>query len=365
MASIDEYRVRIDELDQQIVSLLNERAQCARAIGELKNVSGRAAFAPDRERRVLEKVAAQSRGPLAGSALQSIYREIMSACRALEKPLQVAYWGPPASNSHVAARRRFGGQVALVALGSIPDIFDAVGRGDVDFGVVPVENSTEGVIAITLDQFIESEVQICAETFVPIQHNLLSRATDIADVRQVYSMFQATGQCREWIRKHLGGVPLIDVTTTARGAELASREPDTAAIANLTAAEEYGLNVLAENIEDNPRNYTRFWVITQKGPQPSGADKTSLLFSVPHQAGALVTALQAFESHGVSMTFIESRPTKQTPWEYLFFVDVQGHIGEGPDTQLSAALAELEKRTAFVRVLGSYPEAEDHRQAVV
>jgi chorismate mutase / prephenate dehydratase len=355
---IDDYRRRIDALDAEIVRLINERAECARRIGEAKQESERPAYAPERERRVLETVASLNEGPLTDAALHAIYREVISACRALERPLTVSYWGPTASNTHVAARQRFGSQAGLLEAGSVAEVFAQVEGGKADYGVVPVENSTEGVIAHSLEQFLQSELQVCAEICVPIHHNLLSNADAVEKLRRVYSMFQATGQCRTWITRHLGHVELIETTTTARGAELAAGDPVAGAIANMAAAEHYGLKVLAAQIEDNPRNQTRFWVVGRLQPPPSGRDKTSILFSVPHRPGALVRALTAFSEHGVSLTLIESRPTKQTPWEYVFFVDVQGHVASGPDTPLSRALAQFQERCLFTRILGSYPESE-------
>ncbi len=356
---IDDYRRRIDELDAEIVRLLNERATCAVRIGQAKEMEQRPAFAPGRERQVLERVARANAGPLKKEDVQAIYREVMSACRALEKRLTVAYWGPPASNTHVAARRRFGNGVEYLETGSIQETFQQVERGNAELGVVPVENSTEGVIARTLDMFLTGDLQICAEIYVPIQHNLVSNARSLDQVRRVYTMFQATAQCREWLSRNLPHVELVETTTTARGAGLAAADPEAGAIANSAAAEEYGVGILAEHIEDNPRNRTRFWVVGRIQPPPSGADKTSILFSVPHRPGALVRALDAFSRNGVSLTFIESRPTKQTPWEYVFFVDAQGHPNEGPDSPLCQALTALRDECAFVRVLGAYPESED------
>lgn len=355
---ISDYRRRIDALDQEIVRLVNERAMCARRIGEAKLQTDTPAYAPERERQVLDRVAAASEGPLEAAAIQGIYREIMSACRALERPLMVAYWGPPASNTHVAARRRFGSQASFLETGSIAEVFAQVERGNADFGVIPVENSTEGVVAPSLDQFLKGDLKICAEVYVPIQHNLLSNAPSLDRVKRVYTMFQATAQCRDWITRNLGHVEMVETTTTARGASLAAEDPEAGAIANLAAAEHYGVNILAEHIEDNPRNRTRFWVIGRLEPGPSGQDKTSLMFAVPHRPGALVGALACFSAFDVSLTFIESRPTKQTPWEYVFFVDVQGHTAGEADSPLRQALAKFQEHCLFTRVLGSYPEAE-------
>ena len=355
---IQECREQIDALDAQIVQLLNQRATYAHRIGEQKIREGSAAYAPARERQVLERIGSLTQGPLSGSALQAIYREVISACRALERPLTIAYWGPPASNTHVAARQRFGNGASFLQCGSVAEVFTQVENNRADFGMVPVENSTEGVVAHSLDRFLQSDLQICAETYVPIQHNLLSLAPSLADVKRVYTMFQATAQCREWITRNLSHVELAETTTTARGAELASLDPTCGAIANLAAAEHYGLNVLADHIEDNPRNRTRFWAVGRLPTPPSGRDKTSLLFAVPHRPGALVRALNVLAESGSSLTFIESRPTKQTPWEYVFFVDLQGHASEDGG-RLAQALEELREKCLFVRVLGSYPEAEN------
>ena len=356
--NLDECRRRIDELDREIVRLVEERAECALQVWEHKRRENQSVYAPERERQVLERVAANGRGVLPASAIQSIYREIISACRGLERALTVAYWGPPASNTHVAARRHFGAQVEFLETSSVASVFSAVERGEADFGVIPVENSTEGVVAYALDPFIQSELSVCAELFLPIHHNLLSRADSLEGLRRVYTMFQATAQCREWINRHLQHVELVETTTTARGAELASQDPEAGAIANAAAADLYGLNVVSAQIEDNPRNRTRFWVIGKIQSTPSGRDKTSVLFSVAHRPGGLVHALEPFSRHGVSLTFIESRPTKLTPWEYVFFVDVVGHMGEGTESPLALALEELREHCLYVRVLGSYPETE-------
>ncbi|MFN3653376.1 MAG: prephenate dehydratase [Armatimonadota bacterium] len=356
---IEKHRRRIDELDGEIVRLLNERATCARRIGEAKHLTDAPTYVPERERQVLDKVAGLNPGPLPDAAIQGIYREVISACRTLERPFTIAYWGPPASNTHVAARQRFGSQACFLESGSVAEVFSEVEHDRADFGVVPVENSTQGVVATSLDQFLmHGDLTICSEIYVPIHHNLLSRAESVSELKRVYTMYQATAQCREWLSRHLSHVQLVETTTTARGAALAAEDPEAGAIANLAAAQEYGLKVLVENIEDNPRNRTRFWTIGRLRPKPSGKDKTSLLFSVPHQPGALGRALSAFAEHGVSLTFIESRPTRQTPWEYVFFVDLQGHVEEGADAPLARSLELLRERCLFVRVLGSYPEAE-------
>ncbi|MBI3912434.1 MAG: prephenate dehydratase [Armatimonadetes bacterium] len=355
---INAYRQRINELDEEIVRLLNERAECARAIGQVKEDTELATFAPAREAEVLDHILRVNQGPIEQEAMGAIYHEIISACRALERPTTISYWGPPASNTHVAARQRFGGQARYVPAETISRVFSQVEQGHADFGVVPVENSTEGVVTHTLDSFLETNLLICAEVYVQIHHHLLSHASSLADVQRVYTMPQATAQCRSWLAHSLPHVELVEVTTTARAAEVAAHEAGAAAIANKTAAEFYGLNILAERIEDNPRNRTRFLVLGHIQPPPTGKDKTSLLFAVRHEAGALYRALSPFEKYDISMTMIESRPTKLTPWEYVFFIDLQGHVETGADSAMRRALAQFQQQCLYVKVLGSYPEAE-------
>lgn len=357
--NIEQHRSRIDELDREIIKLLNERAECARKIFATKLRADQSVFAPSREQQVLDNVSRANEGPLSTAAVHAIYREVISACRAVQRRLTVAFWGPPASNTHVAARRHFGGMAEYHETGSVAETFLEVERGHADLGVVPVENSTEGVVTRSLDMFLQCDLHVSAEIYVPIHHCLLSNAESIQQIKRVYTMFQATAQCREWISRNLGHVELVETTTTARGAELASKDPECGAIANSAAAEHYGVKILAEQIEDNPRNRTRFWVVGQVQAPPTGRDKTSLLFSVAHKPGALARALAAFADNGVSLTFIESRPTKQTPWEYVFFVDVVGHVAAAEDSPLRRALAALEPHCIFCRVLGSYPEAPE------
>jgi chorismate mutase/prephenate dehydratase len=355
---IQEIRKKIDCADAQIVALINERAALAREIGLAKATHDMVPFAPARERQVMDHVAELNQGPLEISALQAIYREIISACLAMERPLRIAYWGPPASNTHVASRARFGSQAEYTPTDSIAGVFAEVERGTADCGVVPVENSTEGIVSHTLDTFLDSDLKICSEIYAPISHNLLSHCERLEAVQRIYTMPQATAQCRIWIERHLPKVELVEVTTTARAAEIAAREPEAAAIANAAAAEQYGLPILTEHIEDNPRNRTRFLVVGNLLPPPSGHDKTSIMFSVRHEAGELIRALGAFEKHDVNLTLIESRPTKRTPWEYVFFVDAVGHVDDPNDASLRKALARFREQCLFVKVLGSYPEAE-------
>jgi chorismate mutase / prephenate dehydratase len=359
--NINDHRTAIDDLDQRIVALISERAQHAREIGRTKAAQAAEAFAPAREHEVFARLAAINPGPLPDAALRAIYIEIISACRALERPLAISYWGPAGSNTHVAALRRFGHGVRLVAGESIPAVFSEVEKREADYGVVPVENSTEGIVSYTFDRFLDSDLRVCAEIYLPIHHSIVSKAGSLADIRRLYTMFQATAQCRGWLAQHLPHVELVEVSTTSRAAQVAAGEPDAAAIANTVAAEEYGLAVLAEGIEDSSRNYTRFFVLGRTQPPATGRDKTSILFSVPHEAGALVRALAAFEKYDRNLTLIQSRPTKLTPWEYVFFVDVDGHIEEPGDSPLQRALKAFQERCLFVRVLGSYPDAGSER----
>ncbi|MFB3880037.1 MAG: prephenate dehydratase [Armatimonadota bacterium] len=352
--TVDDIRREIDELDGAILELLNRRAERAIAIGRLKEQTGAGVFDPARERQVLDRLMALSKGPLPADSLADVYGAIFAASRLLEKRLTVAYYGPAGSFTHIAARTKFGSAAELQPCDAIADVFVAVEKRDADLGVVPIENTTAGVVPFTLDAFTESNLAICAELYVDIEQYLLSRAPALEEVKRVYSHPNAIGQCRIWLRANLPGAEVVPVGSTARAAELAAEEPTSAAIAPALAGELNNLPVLRAKIHDRPGNRTRFVVIGQTAAAPSGADKTSLLFSVPHRAGALYSALGVFDSHQTNMTFIQSHPTKQTPWEYMFFVDVQGHER---DPGLAQALQELRAHTLVLRVLGSYPEA--------
>jgi len=352
---ISDIRNRIDTIDKQLVEMLNERAECAIEIGKMKNKGQKSIFAPEREVQVLSGVLRNNKGPLSDKTMSAIFREVISACRALEKPISVAYFGPAGSNTHIASILKFGDSTDFVACNTIPDVFNAVERKEANYGVVPVENSTEGVVNHTLDMFLLSDLRICAEIYAPIQHNLLSCGTDISQIKRVYSIGQAIAQCRNWLATHLPGVEVIEVSNTAKGAKMCEGYPTSAAIATSLAAKEYNLNILEEGIEDSPHNKTRFLVVGYSKPNPSGKDKTSVVYAVPHKSGALYHSLKVFEDQGINLTMIESRPTKLMPWEYIFFIDCQGHE---QDEAVQRSLAELNQMALFVRVLGSYPEAE-------
>lgn len=353
--TIDELRKRIDEIDRELVRLISERAGLAKNIGLMKTENNRPIYSPEREMAVLRNWLSVPHEPMSDDAVTAIFREVIAVCRAMAAPITVAYWGPPGSFTHIASVKQFGSTTNFLAVDSITDVFYEVQKKNAHHGVVPVENSTEGIIPLTLDMFLQTDLKVCAEVFVPIRHNLVSHAGDIKTVKRIYSSPQPTAQCRGWLRANAPNVPIIEVSTTARAAIAASEDPDSAAIASRLAAEQYGLSLLAEGIEDNPYNRTRFFVLGYMQTPRTGKDKTSIVFSVPHKAGSLHSALKIFQENNVNLTLIESRPTKQMPWEYVFFIDVQGHVEDAP---VKNAVESLTADALFLRVLGSYPEAE-------
>lgn len=351
--SIDVLRSRIDKLDRQLSVLLNRRARLAMTIGERKAQTGKTVYAPDREKRVFQKLAEFNEGPLSNQHLQAIFREIISSCLSLEKPLRVAFLGPAGTYSQEAAVSQFGSGAELVPVGSIDAIFEEVERGRADYGVVPVENSTEGVVAQTLDRFIPSPLTIKSEILLRVDHCLLMARGRERRVKRIVSHAQSLAQCRDWLTRSYPDVPVEEVSSNAEAARVAARSPGAAAIAGLQAAEQYGLLAIAENIQDLSNNVTRFLVISADAPSPrSGDDKTSVLFAVPHEAGALFKVLELFANERINLSTIESRPLRGRAWEYVFFLDLVGHNTE---RGMRRALAALEKRALFVKVLGSYP----------
>lgn len=352
--SILEHRKAIDEIDAQIVHLLNERTRHVIEIGAIKLKSGEEIYAPHRERAIINRLLKLNKGPITNESLKAIYREIMSSALALEKTLTIAYLGPEATFTHQAAIRRFGSSLQYVPRRTISDVFNDVSRGRADYGVVPVENSTEGVVTHTLDMFIDSDLKIVSQIVLPIQHCLVAKCRK-NQIKRLYTHPQALGQCRYWIQNNLPNVEIVDTSSTTRAAELAASEPYAAAIASVLAAERYKLNILAIDIQDNAENATRFLVLGRQIPEPTGKDRTSLLFGIPDKVGALYQALAAFRKYGINMTKIESRPSKKKAWEYYFFVDCDGHI---KDKKVAKAIAMLEKQCNFVKILGSYPNVE-------
>ena len=351
-------RKKIDAVDMEIVRLLNERYRTVLEVGAWKKERTAAVYVPEREKAVLDRLCELNEGPMSAATLRSIYREIMSGALSLEFPLRVAYLGPEATFTHQAAMSKFGRSVGYVAKSSSSEVFAAVINGEAEYGCIPVENSTEGVVNRTLDMFLEwKDAAICAEINLPIHHCLLSKVP-LSRIRKVYAHAQTLGQCRGWIRENLRGVELVEVASNTRGAEIAAGEECAGSIASLLAAEVYGLDVVRESVEDNPRNTTRFLVISGKSREsaPTGTDKTSICFAIRDRVGALYDSLLPFKNQGLTLSMIESRPTGEKNWEYQFFVDIIGHR---EDEKVRAALEELEGLTSALRLLGSYPRALD------
>jgi len=352
--SLDEHRKEIDAIDEQVVGLLNQRLQHALAIGKIKLEQGGSIYAPHREKAVFDKVCGINQGPMPDDSLRAIYREIMSAAICLEKPVTIAFFGPEATYTHQAAIRKFGSSLSYQALKTIGDVFTEVSKGRADYGVVPVENSTEGVVTHTLDMFVDSELKIVAQIIMKIQHCLLARC-ERAAIRKLYTHPQPMGQCRQWLQTQMPEVEIIETSSTTRAAELAAAEEGASAIAGALAAEHYGLNILESDIQDNAANATRFLVLGRQCSPATGQDRTSLMVSIDHSVGALHRAIAPFQSLELNMTKIESRPSKRKAWEYFFFIDLDGHA---EDNKVAKAIAQLEKECNSVKILGSYPRSE-------
>jgi chorismate mutase / prephenate dehydratase len=350
--NLDDWRSRINDLDNQILTLLNQRAEAALEIGDLKRRHDLPYFVPERVAEILNRLTAQNPGPLLPETVRAVWREILSGCLALEHPLTVAYLGPPATFTHQAALQHFGATCRFTPARAIVDIFDIVEGGRAEFGVVPVENSTEGAVNVTLDRLIDSDVLICGERYLTISQHLLSHARELKDVKTVLSHPQGLAQCRRWLAQHMPDVPTQEFASTAGAAELAAGDPSLAAIASDLAGELYGVPVLRPRIEDNPHNATRFLVIGRTPAGATGRDKTSILFAMRNEPGVLHRILEPLARGGINLSKIESRPAKRRPWEYVMFVDFEGHRST---PAVTSALAELEARTLFLRILGSYP----------
>lgn len=354
--SIAQLRQRIDNLDQEILALINRRAGFAVDIARIKMAEGESAcfYRPDREAIVLRKIKETNTGPMDDSAVVQIFRELMSACLALEKPLTVAFLGPEGTFTQQAAFKHFGHAIKASPLPAIDEIFRSVGSGAAQFGVVPVENSTEGVITHTLDSFLNSSLSICGEVVLRIHHNLLGKQTDLDQLTEVFSHQQSLAQCREWLDRYLPEVKRTGVSSNAEAAKLVGLVPNSAAIAGEVAADLYGLEILERNIEDEPDNTTRFMVIGKQEVGRSEQDKTTLIVSTGNQPGALYDLLEPFARHSISMTKIESRPSRRGMWDYVFFIDIEGHR---EDKKVSEALQLLREKVSMLKVLGSYPRA--------
>jgi chorismate mutase/prephenate dehydratase len=352
--NIPEHRKAIDKCDAQVIRLLNERTKHVLAIGEIKLKAGDEVYAPHRERAVLDRICRLNQGPITDESLRAIYREIMSSALSLEKTLTIAYLGPEATFTHQAAIRRFGSSLRYASQKTISDVFTEVSKQRADYGVVPVENSTEGVVTHTLDMFVDSDLKIVAQIVLPIRHCLLAEGKR-SQIKKLFAHPQSLGQCRVWVQTHLPHAEIIETSSNARSAELAAKEKNSAAIAGVLAAEKYKVPILEYDIQDNVDNATRFLVLGRQCSPPTGNDRTSLMFSLADRPGALYKALTPFRRYRLNMTKIESRPSKRKAWEYFFFVDCDGHMN---DRKVAKALAMLGEHCSYLKVLGSYLNAE-------
>ncbi len=351
--ALEELRKRIDELDHQLVKLLNERARVVVEIGKLKNKTGGQIYAPDREKQILAEIAKANEGPLPDKCLVAIWRELMSGSFVLERPLRIGYLGPGGSFSHTAAMLKFGQSVEYEPLADIRSIFDEVSKGHCDLGLVPIENTTGGGVIETLDALIDSDVKVCSEVLMAIHHSLLANCL-LEEIEKIYSKPEVFAQCRNWLSATFKEAQTVPVASTAKAAQMAADESGAAAIGSGVAAELYGLKVVCEHIEDISNNITRFLVISREDAKPTGEDKTAILFSTAHKAGALADVLDVFKQYNINLTNIESRPSRKRQWEYYFFMDFVGHRTE---EQVLKGLEEARKHCLQLSVLGSFPRA--------
>jgi len=351
---IQDLRKKIDEIDGKLVDLLNERARIVIDIGNIKKTEKLDFHSPSREQEVLERLAARNKGPFPQEALRAVYREIMSSSLSLERPLKIAYLGPRATFTHMAGMQQFGLAAQYVPVENIGDVFNEVERGRADYGVVPIENSSSGAVIYTLDMFIDSDLKISAEILLEVSQHLMNKSGKLEDIKKIYTIAPAAAQCRQWLEKNLPGVPVLDAPSTARAAEMASDDPSAAAIASEMAAVLYGLQIAGKKIEDNTSNITRFLVIARKSPGKTGRDKTSIMFSIKDKVGALYTMLAPFAESGINLNRLDARPSGRKVWDYVFFLDMEGHI---EDKKVAAAIERLRQDCMFLKVLGSYPRS--------
>ncbi|MAE65274.1 MAG: chorismate mutase [Phycisphaeraceae bacterium] len=352
---LEALRGRIDELDGQLIDLLNRRAEVVVEIGDLKRDQDFPIYAPDREKQVLDAIRARNGGPLPDTCIEAIWRELMSGSFALERPLRVAYLGPPGTFSHMAARRKFGACVAYEDLESIRAVFQVVVSKEADMGLVPIENSSQGGIGETLDAFVEMSVHVCAEVLIGVHHNLLARAP-IDRIRRIYSKPEALSQCRAWLAANVPNAELVAAASTSRAAEMAAGETDTAAVGSELAAEIHGLEVRGRCIEDDSNNVTRFFVIAREGARPTGDDKTAIMFTTAHEVGALSRVLDVFRDGALNLTHIDKRPSRVANWEYYFFVEFEGHE---TDDSVVRAIEQARSHCLNLTVLGSFAKARE------
>ncbi|OGP30333.1 MAG: chorismate mutase [Deltaproteobacteria bacterium GWC2_42_11] len=352
---LKELRQEIDRIDDSILELLNNRAKLAIEIGSIKKEGNHAIYVPEREREIYQRLLNNNPGPFPNNAVKNVFREIMSTSISLEKTFKIAFLGPKATFTHMACLQHFGMSAELIPAKEIADVFDEVERDRVDYGVVPIENTTEGAVSHTLDMFVSSNLKISAEIMLEISLALLNRTGSISDVKKVYSHPHAIAECREWLKNNLPNAALIETSSTAVAAQTVVDDHDAAAIASEKSAELYDLKIVERKIEDHLNNFTRFLVIGKTSPKKTGNDKTSILFSVKDSPGILFRMLKPFAERGINLTKIESRPQKKKAWEYIFFLDVDGHIS---DKKVSDALKEMEGFCSFMKILGSYPKGE-------
>lgn len=352
MKKLEDYRKEIDKIDERLLKLINKRAAIGVKIAEVKAKTGSPVFLPARERQILKKIAANNQGPLSAEAACNVFREIFSATRSVEKAMRISCLGPAGSFSHLATLRLFGASVESAFQGGIDMVFDDVEKGVADMGVVPIENSIEGAVGQTLDRFVTSPLKIFGETYLDIHLSLLSLAKKVKDVKTLYTHYMPLGQCRAWVGRNLPGVNIIETSSSAEASIRAREDKTAAALGAPEAAKIYGLGSLAERIEERQDNQTRFLVISRTESPKSGADKTSIIFSTRDEAGALYKILRPFADRGLNLTKIQSRPNPERNWEYVFFVDFDGHM-ESPEAK--KALEKIRPRTVFLKVLGSYP----------
>lgn len=350
--NLEKLRGKIDELDLRIVKLLNERAHVVKEIGDIKKITNTQVYAPEREKQVYDRIVSNNKGPLSNKCLMAIYRELMAGSIALEKPIKVACLGPEGTFSYIAARVKFGHSVEYVPLNGIDAVFKEVLQKRTDYGVVPVENSSEGGIRETLSMFTECDVKVCAEIIMPIHHNLMANCT-IDKIEKIYSKSQVFSQCRSWLSNNLGNVDLLDVGSTTEAVAIAAKEPNSAAIAHSEVAQIYGVNILRQNIEDNPNNITRFFVLGPDFPPSTGCDKTVVMCYIKNEVGALHKILEPFRLNNINLADIEPLPTKKKAWDYCFYIDFVGHA---TDENVKKALLEVNKTCVDLKIIGSFPE---------
>ena len=351
---LQDLRIKINRTDDQILNLISERALFAKEIGVIKKKYKIQPYSANREKNIHQRLEKLNPGPLSNENVRIIFGEIISACLSLEQPLHIAYLGPEATFSHQAALQQFGHSPRFIPLPTIEGIFKDVENKQCDFGVVPIENSTEGSIYRTLDMFSETPLKICAEISLAISLYLLSSRDRIENIKKIYSHPQALAQCSRWLARYLPDIPVKEASSTAQAAKKAKEDPSVGAVAGKLAAKIYDLKILKTKIEDYSKNFTRFWVISHQNTEKSGHDKTSIMFSINDKSGALHKIIYPFAHYGINMSKIESRPLKDRPWEYFFFVDIEGHV---TDPKIKKALKEIEKMTKFLKVLGSYPRS--------